>query len=125
MSLNVETAVRIVVFNVVYILLAVVVIVSVDLPAWVIVPVMGIIILWGIYAYRMNMRMLGMPPQYTGIQGAKGIAMTPIRHEGKVKVRGEIWQAWSVHPIKKGEKVKVVSRKGITIEVAPYDALDN
>ena len=81
--------------------------------------------LWGIYAYRMNMRMLGMPPRYTGIRGAEGIAMTSIHHEGKVKVRGEIWKAWSAHPIKKGEKVKVVSREGITVEVAPYDALDD
>jgi membrane-bound serine protease (ClpP class) len=125
MTVKSETAIRIVVFNALYILVAVVVIFYFDLPLWLFIPILVVIVIWGIYVYKMNIKMLEMPPRYTGIEGEEGTAMTPILHEGKVKVKGEIWNARSAHPIEKGKKVRVVAREGITVEVAPLENMED
>jgi membrane-bound serine protease (ClpP class) len=125
MTLKLETAIRIVVFNALYILGAVIVIFYFGLPPWLLIPILVVIILWGMYVYKMNIKMLGMPPRYTGIEGEEGTAMTPILNRGKVKVKGEIWNAWSSHPIEKGKRVRVVGREGITVEVAPLENMED
>lgn len=52
-----------------------------------------------------------------GIVGEIGVAQTKIAPEGRVKVHGEIWSAISDAPIKKGEKIKVVSIAGLKLKV--------
>jgi len=52
-----------------------------------------------------------------GLVGEKGEAITDINVEGKVMVHGEIWNAYSKEPIKKGEKVKVIKAEGLTLKV--------
>jgi len=125
MSVTSETAIRVLVFNLIYILVAVVVIFYLDLYTWILIPVILVIIVWGIYVYRMNIRMLGMPSRYVGIEGEEGTALTPILETGKIQVKGEIWNAWSSRPIGKGERVRVVKREGMTVEVAPVDILED
>jgi membrane-bound ClpP family serine protease len=125
MSVTSETAIRVLVFNLIYILVAVVVIFYLDLYTWILIPVILVIIVWGIYVYRMNIRMLGMPSRYVGIEGEEGRALTPILETGKIQVKGEIWNAWSSHPIEKGERVRVVKREGMTVEVAPVDIMED
>lgn len=39
--------------------------------------------------------------------------------EGQIKVRGEIWKATSSSPLTKGDKVKVIANKGLTLIVKP------
>ncbi len=56
----------------------------------------------------------------TGIEamiGKEGEALTDINPEGQVMIMGEIWEAYSNQPIKKGEKVKVVAVKGLKLKV--------
>ncbi|ACO04011.1 MAG TPA: nodulation protein NfeD [Persephonella sp.] len=56
----------------------------------------------------------------TGMEGMIGMigkAETDIDPEGKVFIAGEIWNAYSEEPIKKGENVKVVSVKGLRLKV--------
>lgn len=48
-----------------------------------------------------------------------GVALKDFKHEGQVKIAGEIWQAHSKTPISAGEKVKVIAIKGLLIEVEP------
>ncbi len=49
--------------------------------------------------------------------GKIGEALTDINPEGKVMVMGEIWEAYSKHTIKKGEKVQVVAVEGLKLKV--------
>ncbi len=56
----------------------------------------------------------------TGQQGMIGEyaeAVTDVGEDGKVFLRGEYWNAFSASPIKKGSHVKVVSIRGLTLEV--------
>ncbi|MBC7114078.1 MAG: nodulation protein NfeD [Archaeoglobi archaeon] len=49
--------------------------------------------------------------------GMEGVAITRIEGEGQVKVRGEIWKAFSEEVIEEGEKIVVVSREGLKLKV--------
>jgi len=44
-------------------------------------------------------------------------AITDIDPEGKVRIFGEIWNAYSDEPIKKGEKVKILKVEGLKLKV--------
>jgi len=64
----------------------------------------------------------------TGAQGMLreiGTAQTRIDKEGQVFVRGEIWNATSSQPIEKGEKVKVLSVRGLTLQVEKWNGPDH
>lgn len=52
-----------------------------------------------------------------GIINEVGIAQSRIAPQGNVSVHGEIWKAVSDQPIKKGERVRVVGVKGLTLTV--------
>ncbi|SNZ07182.1 membrane-bound serine protease (ClpP class) [Persephonella hydrogeniphila] len=52
-----------------------------------------------------------------GMIGKTGIAETDINPKGKVFVEGEIWDAYSETPIKKGEEVKILSVEGLRLKV--------
>ncbi|MFH1858567.1 MAG: nodulation protein NfeD [Candidatus Omnitrophota bacterium] len=54
-----------------------------------------------------------------GLVGSVGVAQTDISPRGDVFIHGELWQAESKEPIKKGSKVKVVSLEGLTLQVKP------
>lgn len=115
-----EIAVRVVAFSAIYILVAAVVLLYLEI-AWLIVPALIVIAVWGAYVYHMNVKVLGMPARIISIEGAEGKALTDISDTGKIKVRGEIWNAQTSSPIKKGEKVRVLGREGIVLEVEPVE----
>ncbi len=50
-----------------------------------------------------------------------GIVVEELKPRGQIKLRGEIWQAFSKngHTINIGEKVKVLERRGLTLVVEP------
>ena len=52
-----------------------------------------------------------------GMIGLIGIADNDIDQNGRVKVRGEYWNAHSVSPIKAGKPVKVVAVENLTLKV--------
>lgn len=116
-----EIAARVGAFSVVYVLISVLAVLYFEVE-WLLIPLIVVIVVWGVYVYRMNVKVLGMPVQSMGIEGLEGIALTHISDgEGKVKVRGEIWNARSTRPINKREKIRVVKREGITLEVEPVE----
>jgi membrane protein implicated in regulation of membrane protease activity len=115
-----EIVVRVIVFSVVYVLVAVLVLSYLKVE-WVIVPVLIVIVVWGAYVYRMNVKVLGMPARIMSIEGMEGKALTDISDTGKIKVRGEIWNAQTSNLIRKGEKVRVLRREGIVLEVEPVE----
>ncbi|VEN75496.1 Serine protease [Candidatus Desulfarcum epimagneticum] len=57
----------------------------------------------------------------TGLVGETGVAAEPITPEGRVMVHGEIWKARSPVEIEKGASARVVSVKGLALEVEPAD----
>jgi membrane-bound serine protease (ClpP class) len=53
-----------------------------------------------------------------GLTGERGEAVTDIDGKGKVHVLGELWDARSDLPVRKGERVIVKGREGMTLIVA-------
>jgi len=65
------------------------------------------------------LRALRRPPQ-TGGEGlidAYGVVTEAIDRSGWVRVHGELWRATADRPIGKGQKVKVVARDGLLLQV--------
>ena len=54
-----------------------------------------------------------------GMIGAEGEALLDFDGKGKVRVLGELWDARSDLPVRKGDKVVVTAREGMTLIVAP------
>ncbi|GAB4346043.1 MAG: hypothetical protein Kow0099_26930 [Candidatus Abyssubacteria bacterium] len=54
--------------------------------------------------------------------GTIGKAETDIAPDGKIFIHGEIWNAHSTRPVKKGDKVKVLKADGMTLEVEPLES---
>ncbi len=52
--------------------------------------------------------------------GMTGEAEHDFSGEGKIWLRGELWQAKSSEPIRKGEKVRVISRSGLELSVERF-----
>ncbi len=50
---------------------------------------------------------------------AVGVAMDDFTGNGRVWILGESWQASSATPLKKGEKVRILSQKGLQLMVKP------
>ncbi len=51
--------------------------------------------------------------------GSTGEAQSAFRHEGTVFIHGEIWQARTKTPVKKGQKVRVLELDGLILTVEP------
>ena len=51
--------------------------------------------------------------------GEIGVAIADLRPNGKIKVRGEIWNAASTSPVASGERVRIVRVHGLHAEVEP------
>lgn len=56
-----------------------------------------------------------------GMLGEEGVALTAVRAEGRVFVRGEYWNAMSESPIGEGEPVRVKGVRGLVLEVEKRD----
>ena len=58
----------------------------------------------------------------SGMIGLEGRAETSLLPEGKVSVRGELWDAWSPVRIEQGEQVRIVGIRGLRLEVTSASA---
>lgn len=54
---------------------------------------------------------------HEGLIGQIGVVKTPLRPEGQIFVRGEIWKATSEEPVKPGGQVEVTGISGLTLKV--------
>ncbi|OGW35912.1 MAG: serine protease [Nitrospirae bacterium GWD2_57_9] len=52
-----------------------------------------------------------------GMLGLEGEARSDIHAGGQVSVHGEVWNAWSDEPIRKGERVHVMKIEGLKLKV--------
>lgn len=51
--------------------------------------------------------------------GSRGLALTDVEPDGKVRVHSEIWSAHSASPVHAGEPVHVIGRSGLVLEIEP------
>jgi membrane-bound serine protease (ClpP class) len=61
---------------------------------------------------------------HTGVQGLLGevgVASTDIDPDGKVFVHGELWNASSQRPIRKGEKIRIIRVEGLQLLVERHE----
>lgn len=54
---------------------------------------------------------------HEGLIGQIGVVKTPLRPEGQIFVRGELWKATSEEPVKPGGQVEVTGISGLTLKV--------
>jgi membrane-bound serine protease (ClpP class) len=54
-----------------------------------------------------------------GMVGERAEAMDPLDPEGKVRLRGEIWNARSSAPVEAGAGVRIAAVEGLTLVVDP------
>jgi membrane-bound serine protease (ClpP class) len=61
-------------------------------------------------------------PVVTGIAemvGHEAVAVGDFDGRGRVRIRGELWQAASVQPVRSGQRVRVLAMDGLLLHVAP------
>lgn len=78
-------------------------------------PLYGGIVLLSVILYRETATALRLQVQTgrEGMVGMQGLALTNIRSEGLIRIRGETWKAVAADPIAKGEIVRVLRVDGI------------
>jgi membrane-bound serine protease (ClpP class) len=54
--------------------------------------------------------------------GAIAVASSDFAETGHVLVHGEIWQATSTRPVRKGQKLRITDAKGLDLSVEPLDS---
>ena len=64
-------------------------------------------------------RLFGEGPET--LVGGSGRAITEVRPEGMVRVRGEDWRARSAQGVDAGHRVRVVGRDQLTLIVEPVE----
>ena len=83
---------------------------------------MALLITYSVFTYRLVGRTLKLQEKsvvgLSSLVGDKGQAVTPLAPEGMVKIKGELWVAYSVDGmIKSGETVKVVGQEKLKLLV--------
>jgi len=53
--------------------------------------------------------------------GSFGVALEDFEHQGRVRAHSESWRAHTVRPVKKGQRVRVLSIDGLSLKVEPLD----
>jgi len=85
----------------------------------VIVPAVIVTALFFLFAIGLGLKAQRRKPTTgrEGIVGERGVAITPLNPYGKIKVHGEIWEAFSENKVKEGDRVEVVSVEGLQLKV--------
>lgn len=71
------------------------------------------------FAARKSLEISQKPPMNDlgALIGAQGEARSAIHVEGSALVAGELWSAYSEHPIPEGARLRVVGREGLMLKV--------
>ncbi|HEX8887106.1 MAG TPA: NfeD family protein, partial [Noviherbaspirillum sp.] len=68
---------------------------------------------------RRRPRMAGLDDMVGGIAEVEAAPGTP--HQAWARLRGETWRVASSTPLRRGQRVRVVARKGLLLDVVPID----
>lgn len=85
----------------------------------VMIPTIAIVSLFfvGVISLAVKAQMRKPSTGMEGMIGKEGKAITLIHGDGKVFIKGEVWNASSVDTIEEGESVKVIEVKGLHLKV--------
>jgi len=93
---------------------------DIELPIWLVVLVMALWLVLAVFVYRMGSRALAKK-KMVGLDdmvGIKGIAAGVINPDGKVNIKGELWEARSAGGrIEESEEIVVVRRDRMRLTV--------
>jgi len=53
--------------------------------------------------------------------GSYGEALDDFEHEGRIRIHGESWRAYTGSPVQRGDRVRVVALEGLLMRVEPED----
>ena len=84
------------------------------------VPLAGLFVFMAVLAHRAQRAKVVTGD--AGMIGLEGRAETALLPEGKVMVRGELWDAWSPVRLERGARVRVVGVRGLRLEVSDVGA---
>jgi membrane-bound serine protease (ClpP class) len=82
-----------------------------------VVSVLMIAMIWIIARKSLEAIEMRKVNSLSDVVGATGQAVTDIHEEGSVYLQGELWSARSLKPIAANHPVRVVKRRGFTLEV--------
>jgi membrane-bound ClpP family serine protease len=75
------------------------------------------VFMWFVFYKSIQANRLPVKQAFQGLEGAEGVAVTEISREGTVRVNSENWSATSTVPIPRHSHIRVLSRKGLILEV--------
>jgi len=90
---------------------------SISWKSILIVAILSGIFFFGVLSYAVKAQLSKVKTGKEGIIGEEGEAITDIQEKGKVFLHGELWNARSDVPIKKGERVVVEKIDGLLLIV--------
>jgi len=73
--------------------------------------------MWLVFNKSIQASRIPVKQAFSGIEGAEGEAITDISREGSVRLGAETWSAHSSSLIPRYSRVRVLSRKGLILEV--------
>jgi membrane-bound serine protease (ClpP class) len=87
----------------------------------VILPVVALVGGFTLLVVGMGMRAMRRRPSTgsEGMVGLVGVAKTALAPQGKILVRGELWEAVSEQPLQPGDRAEVVRLEGLRLHVRP------
>jgi len=87
----------------------------------VILPVVISTAAFSLFVLGMGVRAMRRPALTgsEGMIGLVGIARTPVAPQGRIQVRGELWDAISEEPLQPGDAAEVTRLDGLTLHVKP------
>ncbi len=105
-----------------------VMLIDTDLPGYgvswaLIAPLSATTALFSFLVAGMALRARGRPV-ITGAEelpGSEGEALADIQTQGWARVHGELWRVQSPRPLRRGAKMRVTARRGLTLDVEPID----
>jgi len=97
--------------------------IDVHIPWWGLATIMVIMLAYSYFTYRMGIAVLGRKPVVVpdSLIGCEGKVATPLDPKGYVKVRGELWKAFSESKLEAGDDIVVTGIDGIKLIVAPKE----
>jgi len=92
---------------------------GIHIPLWALITMMVTLAAYACVTYHLNRKALLKKPLVCPDIGSRGITSTAISPKGYVRIRGELWQAYSDSIIAAGEEVTVTGMEGLLLSVAP------
>jgi len=96
---------------------------DVHLPLRIYLAVMSVLVIKDIVVIKLIWHVVMRTPQIgrESLIGKTGIASTDLDPHGIIRIENELWKVEALSPVKKGEKVRVLSATGLFLQVEPVN----